>query len=85
MNWMRVTAELTRVSQSGGAGSTVYFVHTIWHWLDVLNILQHALDRFSAACENTEVRYMSLYKTKAVYAASEVEKFKCLGWRSSST
>ena len=57
------------MSQSGGEGSIVYFSQTIWCWLHVLNILHHALDLLRA--KNTEVRYMSLYKTKAMYAASE--------------
>ena len=48
------------MSQSGGAGSTVYFLHTIWYWLHVHNSLQHALDRFSAACEKYRGRLLCL-------------------------
>jgi len=48
------------MSQSGAAGSTAYFLHTIWCWLHVLNILQHALDRFSAACEKYRGRLLCL-------------------------
>ena len=74
------------MSQSGAAGSTVYFLHTIWYCLHVLNILQHALDRFSAAWEKYRGRLLCLssnpmqcMRQVSGNTLQQVEKFKYLG------
>jgi len=85
--------ESTRVSQSGAAGSTVYFCRRLVLLASSKQGPQHALDRFSAACDrarmkistkNTEVLCISTNARQCmrqvnVNTLQQVDTFKSLG------
>jgi len=60
MNWIDNHSRVDEGVTVRSCRETVYFLHTIWYWLHVLKILQHTLDRFSAACEKYRGRLLGL-------------------------